>query len=503
MDVSVDGSIAQEGRQPSGVSISVAPSGLAILLLIGPSLVWAAEYIGSGEVIVATRTGAILGTTVLWAIVVGVFLKCFIGLSGARYTVCTGEGMIDMFDRMPGPRHWVVWVVLIAHLGIGMLSIGALATSAGVFVGSLFPARMIPEGLARHFPALCGWGVTFFALAAVWSGTFDILKKIMSFFVLIIVLGVLYVAAHVLPGPAQLLESLSFHVPQVPGWALHIGDVKSSPWSEILPLLGWSAGGFASQVWYTYWVIGAGYGATAGRGYGRPADLTRLKTMTADGAGHIKGWCRVLYADASMATVIGIVVTSAFLIAGAGILGPAHLAPTGEKVAFDLSSIFSSRWGATGGFLFVLAGAAALISTQVGQLAGWPRMLADCFRICIPGFNRRLVWKWQFRLFLLFFMVTNMILVFWFKERPVFLIQLAAILDGVLLTSLQAICVVIALFFIMPRMLPAEAARILRPHWMLAVVLLIAAGLFGYFCIFKIPDVIGSLFHFIQSKGVA
>jgi Mn2+/Fe2+ NRAMP family transporter len=495
--------MVQHDRQPSGESIPVAPSGLGILLLIGPSFVWAAEYIGSGEVIVATRTGAILGTTILWAIVVGVFLKCFIGLSGARYTVCTGEGMIDMFDRIPGPRHWVVWIVLVTHLGIGMLSIGALATSAGVFVSSLFPSTVIPESLVRHFPALCGWGVTFFALAAVWSGTFDILKKIMSFFVLIIVLGVLYVAAHVLPGVGQLLRGLSFHVPQVPNWAIQTGDAASSPWREILPLLGWSAGGFASQVWYTYWVIGAGYGASAGRGYGKPADLSQLKTMTADRAGNIKGWCRVLYADASMATVIGIVVTSAFLIAGAGILGPAHLAPNGEKVAFDLSSIFSSRWGAAGGFLFILAGAAALISTQVGQLAGWPRMLADCFRICIPGFNRRLAWKRQFRLFLLFFMVTNMILVFCFKERPVFLIQLAAILDGVLLTSLQAVCVVVVLFVVMPRMLPAEAARILRPHWMLAVVLLVAAGLFGYFCIFKIPDVIGSLLHFIQTEGSA
>jgi Mn2+/Fe2+ NRAMP family transporter len=490
--------MAQQDGQPSGVSVPAAPTGLGILLLIGPSLVWAAEYIGSGEVIVATRTGAILGTTILWAIVVGVFLKCFIGLSGARYTVCTGEGMIDMFDRIPGPRHGVVWVVLVAHMVAGTLSIGALATSAGVFVGSLLPSSVVPEGLAQYFPALCGWGVTFLAVAAVWSGTFDILKKIMSLFVLIIVLGVLYVAAHVLPGVSQLVKSLSFHVPQVPDWALQTGGVKSNPWREILPLLGWSAGGFASQVWYTYWVIGAGYGATAGRGYGRPADVTQLKAMTGERAGNIRGWCRVLYADASLAIVIGIVVTSAFLIAGAGVLGPKQIAPEGEKVALDLSSIFAAQWTHIGGFLFILAGAAALVSTQVGQLAGWPRMLADCYRICIPPFNRRLPWKWQFRCFLLFFICTNMILVFCFKKRPVFLVQFAAILDGLLLTPLQAICVGVGLFVVMPRMLSPEAARMLKPHWIFAVMLVVAFLVFGYFCAFQIPSAAGDMLQSLR-----
>lgn len=472
----------------------IAPKRWAILAMIGPSVVWAAEYIGSGEVIVATRTGAILGTTILWAVVVGVFLKCFIGLAGARYTVCTGEGMIDMFNRMPGPRHWVVWIVLVAQMAAGTVSIGALATSAGIFVSSLLPTTIVPEHLREHVPVICGWGITFFALWIAWSGKFDILKKIMTFLVLIIVFGILYVAAHVFPGTAQLLSSFTFHVPDVPDWAVQSAAISSNPWREILPLLGWSAGGFASQVWYTYWIIGAGYGLTAGRGYGKPADVEQLKGMTLEKAENIRDWCHVLYADASLGMVIGIVVTSAFLIAGAGILGPAQIAPEGEKVAFELSNIFSHRWGAAGGFLFMLAGAAALISTQIGQLAGWPRLLADCFRVCVPSFNRKLPWIWQFRLFLLFFVCTNLILVFCFKNKPVFLIQFAAILDGLILTPLQAICVAAALFITMPRMLSADAAKTLKPHWIFAVILIVAFLIFGYFCLFQIPSAIGSMF---------
>jgi Mn2+/Fe2+ NRAMP family transporter len=455
-----------------------------MLALLGPSFVWAAEYIGSGEVILATRTGAILGTAVLWAIVVGVLLKFWIGMSGARYTVCTGEGMIDMIGRIPGPRNWGVWVVLVAQFAGATISIGSLATAAGVFVSSLLPAGV---AAGRFGPVVCGWLVTLCGVAVVWSGTFEVLKMVMSVFVVVIVVGVLYVAAHVLPGFGELLRGLSFGVPEVPRWAVSFDGVSDNAWREILPLIGWGAGGFASQVWYTYWVLGAGYGAAAGRGYGRAADEAALKTMTKQVARRIKGWCRVLYVDATVATVIGVVVTCAFLIAGAGVLRPNEIAPEGAEVAIKLSNVFSSRWGAVGGFMFTLAGAAALISTQTGQLAGWPRLLADSCRICFPGFGKRLAWKTQFRLFLLFFLCTNMVIVFCFKERPVFLVQFSALVDGLLLTPLQALWVAIGLFWVMPRLLSAEAAAILRPNWIFGVILIVAFLVFGYFCVFQMP----------------
>ncbi len=221
----------ENAGQINEITIKKPPVGLAVFAMVGPSMVWAAEYIGSGEVILATRTGAILGTTVLWAIVLGIFLKFWIGMSGARYTVCTGEGMIDMFDRIPGPSHWVVWVVLVIQFICAIFSIGAVATAAGVVVSSLVP---ISTKLAVCL-------VTLFVVAVVWSGVFDVLKIVMSIFVLIIVLGVIYVAVHVFPGLGEFLRSLSFSIPEVPKWASDMEKVSDNPWKEILPLLGWGA----------------------------------------------------------------------------------------------------------------------------------------------------------------------------------------------------------------------------------------------------------------------
>lgn len=470
--------MTQSDKQASGLHIPTAPKGLAVLLVVGPSLVWAAEYIGSGEVIIATRTGAILGTTVLWAVILGVFLKFWIGVAGARYTVCTGEGMIDMFDRIPGPRHWVVWIVLVVQLFCAVMSTGALATSAGTFINSLVPFVPLP---------LCGLFAAVFAVAVAWSGVFDVLKIIMSLFVLIIVIGAMYIAYHVFPGFAELAGGLTGTLPSVPEWATAMESVNDSAWQEILPVLGWGAGGFASQVWYTYWVIGAGYGATAGRGYGKPADIKSLRAMSQDTARRIKAWCQTLYVDSSLAMILGVLVTGAFLIAGAGILGVEQMAPGNDDMADVLSEIFARRWDAVGGFLFKLCGAVAMVSTLMGQLAGWPRLLADSCRLCIPGFNRKLRWKTQFRIFLVMFFCTSALIACILSEKPISMLKLSSILEGVLLIALQAAAVGIGLFFVMPKMLSKEAYGVLKPGWIFAAGLLGTLAFYGYLCVTQVP----------------
>ncbi len=448
------------------------PRGLGILLLVGPAFVWSAEYIGTGEVLLATRAGAVLGTLILWAVILGVFLKYWIGLCGARYTACTGEGMVDMFARIPGPRNWAVWIVLVVQLAAGMLSIGAVATAAGAFLNRLVPG--LPGSAA-------GWIVASFAFVIAWIGAFDLLKGVMSFFVILVVLGALYVAANVFPGLATLLQSLTFQLPPAPAWAQAQG-IQDNPWREIMPLLGWGAGGFASQVWYTYWVLGAGYGAAEGRGYGRPADVLVLQRMTPTIAARIKGWCRVVYTDATLALVIGVVVTSAFVLAGAGVLRPQEIVPKGDGVqlAGHIASIFSRQWGRVGGVIFLVAALAALIGTLLGQLAGWPRLLADAFRLAIPAVARRYEWKRQFRFFVVLFFCTNMAIVYVMQKNPIGIVRTAALLDGILLTALQAIWVGVGLYIVMPRMLSREAWAVLRPSPLFAVGLAAGTLFFGW-----------------------
>lgn len=458
--------------------IRSAPSGIGILLIAGPSLVWCSEYIGSGEVILATRTGAILGTGVTWAVISGIFLKYWIGMSGARYTVVTGEGLIDLFSRMPGPRNWAVWLVFVAQLTTAAIAIGSIASAAGVFLASLLPISSFAGG----------WIVTVFALLIAWTGRFGWLKYIMSGLVFVVLAGVFYVAVKVFPGIEAFISGLVPRDPTVPLWALEKG-IDPNPWREVLPLIGWGAGGFASQVWYSYWVMGAGYGRARKDRYGEPANTDELKALTTGDARRLKGWFRVVYTDASLAMVIGILATLGFLYAGAGVLGKLQVAPDGPEVAVQLSEIFGQNWGKWGGLLFMVGGTAALVATQIGQLAGWPRLLADAARICIPGVKERFTWKIQFRFFLLLFFLSNMILVYTLGYKPVSLVKLGALFDGLLLTPLQAVWICWGLFVTLPRMLSKEARKILQPNPVFAAGLILAFLVFGYFCVFQLPFV--------------
>jgi Mn2+/Fe2+ NRAMP family transporter len=488
------------GKPPTGL--------LGFLLVLGPSLIWCGEYIGSGEVILATRTGAILGPAVMWAVVTGIFLKFWIGLCGARYTVVTGEGMIDCFGRVPGPKNWLVLVVFVGQIASAVCAVGAIATAGATFLGSLVP-------FGNHTTLIWGAIVTTFAFTVAWTGRLSMLKYVMALLVTIIVVGVLYVAFHSLPPLRELMFGLfGFRVPEVAPWATKAGLPITTAWQEILPLMGWAAGGFASQVWYSYWVLGAGYGMAGERRWGQPADEERLGTLSAEEAWQVRPWLRAVAFDATAALVIGTVVTLAFLLAGAGVLAPclsgSVVAPAGSeleavladpdladtlegpKLALTLSLVFATFWGRAGGVLFLVAGAAAMVSTQLGLLAGWPRLLADCLRLLSAGF-RRLHPTTQFRLFLSLFLLTNLAIVALFGTRPVFLVKLGSIFDGLLLVPLQALAVAWGLFYGQKRLLSGEAWQLLRPHWYHAVGLALACLFFGYFCLFQVPRAVTQL----------
>jgi protein-S-isoprenylcysteine O-methyltransferase Ste14 len=82
-----------------------------------------------------------------------------------------------------------------------------------------------------------------------------------------------------------------------------------------------------------------------------------------------------------------------------------------------------------------------------------------------------------------------MIIVYTIGFKPVILVKLAAIMDGLLLTPLQAVCVGIGLFFVMPRLFSRNVSRILQPNWIFGLGLLLAFLVFGYFCIYQIPSI--------------
>ena len=81
-----------------------------LLSLIGPGILIAATRVGAGDLATASFAGSQLGTAILWAAVIGAFLKFVLNEGLARWQLATGstvlEGAVRHFGR------GVAWVFL-------------------------------------------------------------------------------------------------------------------------------------------------------------------------------------------------------------------------------------------------------------------------------------------------------------------------------------------------------------------------------------------------------
>lgn len=134
-------SVFIDRRQPT--DISPPPTSLArILRQIGPGLIIAANIVGSGELIMTTKTGAEAGISLLWLIIVGCLVKVFVQLELGRFTISHGETTLTALNHVPGPRLFGVnWVV--AMWGVMMLAtigqLGGIVGGVGQSMAITFP----------------------------------------------------------------------------------------------------------------------------------------------------------------------------------------------------------------------------------------------------------------------------------------------------------------------------------------------------------------------------
>ena len=76
------------------------------LRLLGPGILVAATGVGAGDLATASFAGSQLGTAILWAAVLGAFLKYVLNEGLARWQLATGdtllEGAVRRFGRVVG-----------------------------------------------------------------------------------------------------------------------------------------------------------------------------------------------------------------------------------------------------------------------------------------------------------------------------------------------------------------------------------------------------------------
>lgn len=337
------------------------PKGWKRLKWLGPSFLWMLSAAGSGELLFTPRIAALYGYSLLWALLAAVILKWFINREVGRFSVCTGATILEGFRRLPGPKNWAIWLILVPQVVV------AIATVAGLSGAAATALILVTGGTVQL------WTVIIIAVTAaiVFLGQYKTVEKISSYVGIARTVAVVAAAIFVFPNLKNLTAGL---LPQIPA---------NVQYQEILPWLGFMLAGAAGLMWYSYWVEARGYGAAALK-QEQPLDPNQINKEERD---RLRGWTTLMTLSNTLAVVGALLAALSFLILGGELLHPQGLVPKENQVAETLGSLLGDLWGPFGFWFMIAIVFITFCSTTLSVQDGFGRMFADGTNILCQGFG--------------------------------------------------------------------------------------------------------------------
>lgn len=306
-----------------------------ILTILGPGLLVAAAGIGAGDLATASFAGSYLGTAVLWAALVGAFMKFVVTEGLARWQLASGttllEGVVSRFGRLPG------WLFLIYLLAWSFFVGAALMSACGAAFHALIPVF----DNAQTGKVVFGILSSLLGLALAWAGGYKLFSTIMKVCIVFMFATVIVTAVLLWPGSGEVLSGL--FIPSIPK-----ADQEGLGWT--VALMG-GIGGTVTVLCYGYWI----------REEGRK------------GAEELRN-CRI---DLTAAYVITALFGIAMVIIGSTI----EVEGRGAGLLVTLSERLAETLGPTGKWLFLIGAASAVFSSLLGVWQAVPYLFADLWRL--------------------------------------------------------------------------------------------------------------------------
>ena len=421
---------------------------LSIVRRIGPGLILASAIVGSGELIATTVLGAENGYTLLWLILVSCTIKVVVQNELGRYVVGTGETTLEAFNRIPGPRLRVSWVVWLWFLMVAMVmfAIGGMMGAISEVLNTMFPFISINVWV---------WIVGIVTAILLIAGRYNMIERVAIG--LIVVFTILTVGCAVLLfkrpeyfSLTEVLGGLAFQLPQ--------GGFVTA-----VTVFGITGVGASELVIYPYWCLEKGYARFTGRRDSTSAWLKRAR-----------GWIRVMGVDVLNSMVIYTVSTVAFYLLGAGILNSLGVVPEGAEMVKTLSNMYTETLGPWSRDLFLAGAVAVLYSTVFASTASHSRLLADFLATLRLYDNRKYATRLGLTRVFVVILLAAPSLAFMVLHEPVLMVKIGGVSEALMLPIIGFSTIYLRYAHLPKKILPKP--WITLALWLTSAVMLVMMG---------------------------
>ena len=307
--------------------------------IIGPGILVAATGVGAGDLATATFAGSKLGVLILWAVVVGAFVKFVLNEGLTRWQLATGETLLEgALGRLGRPAQYIFLVYLVVWT---FMVAAALMSACGVAAQAILPIADDPATGKITFGII----LSIAGIVMVRAGGYRLFEKVMGLCIGIMFVTVVLTAILLRPDLGSIVSGLLW--PSIP-------DVDGAGLAWTIALIG-GVGGTVTVLCYGYWI----------REEGR-LSVDDLRS------------CRL---DLGVAYVMTAIFGVAMVIIGSTI----EVEGKGAGLIVKLADSLGRELGVAGKWIFLVGAFGAIFSSLLGVWQSVPYLFADLWRMIGGG----------------------------------------------------------------------------------------------------------------------
>jgi Mn2+/Fe2+ NRAMP family transporter len=307
------------------------------LIILGPGLLVAATGVGAGDLATGSFAGSMLGTAILWAVLLGASLKYIVTEGIARWQLATGTSVLEGVARNLGRLPMLLFLPYLVLWSFFTAS--AIMSGCGVTLHALIPVFE----QAEHGKIFFGTLSSIVGVGLVYAGGYRLFEKIMTASIALMFVTVVLTAFLLWPGTELVLKGI--FLPSIP-------DFAGSGLTWTVALIG-GVGGTVTILSYGYWI----------REEGRT------------GSEHI-ATCRIDLGSAYLMTAI---FGMSVVIIGSQI----EISGSGAMLIVAMADQLRAALGDFGRWMFLLGAVGAVFSSLLGVWQATPYIFADSWRLLL------------------------------------------------------------------------------------------------------------------------